>query len=132
MGKGRVTKGKGKKGPEPERHKTRAVSRMILFLFSAFLVFTSLLGDKSLFQLHRLQVEKEWRAKENQRQARENGILREKILAAREDLFVVEKIAREDLGLVKKNEVVYLFNPEEIERGPGAGPPDQVEREGSP
>lgn len=132
MVEGRSTTGKDKKSPGPEQNKTRAVRGMILFLSSAFLVFTSLLGDKSLFQLHRLQIEKERLAKENQRQARENGVLREKILAAREDLFVVEKIAREDLGLVKKNEVVYLFDPEEIERGPGAGPPDRAARKGAP
>ncbi len=87
---------------------------LIFFLSAIFLLFTSLLGDKSLFQLHKLELQKEWWTQENARQVQENASLRQKILAARDDLFIVEKIAREDLGMVKENERVYLFNHGEI------------------
>jgi cell division protein FtsB len=104
-----------RKRKKPEReHNTRATMGMILFLSAAFFVFTSLLGDKSLFQLHKLQLEKARRVEENARQKEENKTLRKNILAAREDLFIVEKIAREDLGMVKENDVVYLFDPGKI------------------
>jgi cell division protein FtsB len=128
MAKGHITKNNSKKGPSREQQKTRAITAMILFLSTAFLVFTSMLGDKSLFQLHRLHLERETWIKENSRQAQENEGLEKKILAAREDLFIVEKIAREDLGLVKKNEVVYLFDPEKIQGASGSNAEDLIKR----
>jgi cell division protein FtsB len=87
---------------------------MITFLSAVFLLFTSLLGDKSLFQLHRMeQGKKEWLS-ENARLTEEVDELREKVRAVRNDRFVVEKIAREELGMVRKDEIVYLFSPVEI------------------
>ncbi len=87
---------------------------MIAFLSAVFLLFTSLLGDKSLFQLHRMEQAREGWARENAALVKENRKLREKIRAARHDPFVVEKIAREELGMVRKNEIVYLFDPARI------------------
>lgn len=116
MAKGRTSKRTKKKAPSREQQNTGAAMGMIFFLSAAFLLFTSLLGDKSLFQLHKLQLEKEGWIQENARQSRENEHLKGKILAARDDLFIVEKIAREDLGFVKKGEMVYLFDPGKIDK----------------
>ena len=116
MNKRQTAKRKGKKEPSWGQRNTQAAMGLIFFLSMAFLVFTSLLGDKSLFQLHKLQLEQDSWIVENARQAQENEKLGKKILAARDDLYIVEKIAREDLGLVKENEVIYLFNSGEIRR----------------
>jgi cell division protein FtsB len=59
-------------------------------------------------------MEKESWVQKNAALADENKALRQKIQAARKDPFVVEKIAREELGMVKENEVVYLFDSREI------------------
>ena len=112
--KGRTKKCRAKKKTPWQKNNTRAAMGLIFFLSAIFLLFTSLLGDKSLFQLHKLELQKEWWTQENARQVQENASLRQKILAARDDLFIVEKIAREDLGMVKENERVYLFNHGEI------------------
>ncbi len=40
---------------------------------------------------------------------RENARLQNEAKALREDFRYVEKVAREELGMVRKNELVYLF-----------------------
>ncbi len=92
---------------------------LVFFLSAVFFLFTSLLGDKSLLHLQRMQGEKERWMQENERLREQNRVLREQILAVRQDPFTVERIAREELGLVKENEVVYLFSPREIRPGDG-------------
>ncbi len=113
MAKRRTLKNK-KKDLSREDRNTKAAMGLIFFLSVIFLLFTSLLGDKSLFQLSKMDLEKDWWSAENTRQRDENKVLKSKILAARNDLFTVEMIAREELGLVKEDEVVYLFDSGEI------------------
>jgi cell division protein FtsB len=93
---------------------------LVFFLSAVFFLFTSLLGDKSLLHLQRMEGEKERWVRANDRLAEENRVLREEIVAAREDPFTVERISREELGLVKENEVVYLFDPREIRPADGS------------
>jgi len=93
---------------------------MIAFLSAVFLLFTSLLGDKSLFQLHRMEQARQWWVRENAALVKENGGLRVKIKSARHDPFVVEKIARDELGMVRKDEIVYLFHSDRIHDVEGA------------
>jgi len=114
MKKNRSSKGRRRKDPAREQRNMRFALGMIAFLSAVFLLFTSLLGDKSLFQLHRMEQAREGWARENAALVKENRKLREKIRAARHDPFVVEKIAREELGMVRKNEIVYLFDPARI------------------
>ena len=49
--------------------------------------------------------------KENAEIEAKNKELRSEILSLRSDKQAIEKIAREDLGLVKKGEIVYEFIP---------------------
>jgi cell division protein FtsB len=121
MAKRRTSKDK-KKDVSREDRNTKAAMGLVLFLSVIFLLFTSLLGDKSLFQLSKMELEKDWWCAENTRQRDENKVLKSKILAARDDLFTVEMIAREELGLVKEDEVVYLFNSGEIRNIAGPFP----------
>jgi len=95
---------------------------LTFFLSALFLVFTALLGDKSLFELQRMRMDKQSWIEKNTALAEENTILQEKIQAARKDPLVVEKIAREELGLVRENEVIYLFDPREISEEKDKGP----------
>lgn len=44
---------------------------------------------------------------------RENGRVRREVRSLREDMRAIERIAREELGLVKPGEVVYEFIPGE-------------------
>ncbi len=116
MDKGCSSEEKKKKEPPRPSRNTNAAMGMVFFLSAVFLAFTSLLGDKSLFQLQKMQQEKESWIRENARQAKENETMKRKILAAKDDLFIVEKSAREELGMVKENEVVYLFDTRKIRK----------------
>ncbi|PIS36083.1 MAG: hypothetical protein COT35_13075 [Nitrospirae bacterium CG08_land_8_20_14_0_20_52_24] len=114
MNKGCSSEQKKKKDAHRPSRNTHTAMGMVFFLSAVFLVFTSLLGDKSLFQLQRMQQEKEQWILENARQAKDNEAMKKKILAAKDDLFIVEKNAREELGMVKEDEVVYLFDTGKI------------------
>ncbi len=119
MKRGHASRKNGKRDPAAGDRNTRAALGLVFFLSAVFLVFTALLGDKSLLHLQRMQGEKARWVRANERLAEDNRLLREKIHAAREEPFTVERISREELGLVKENEVVYLFDPREIRPGDG-------------
>jgi len=114
MRRNRSSKGRRKTDPAREQRNLKFTLVTIVFLSAVFLLFTSLLGDKSLFQLHRMEQARQWWVQENAALVKENEGLRMKIKAARHDPFVVEKIAREELGMLRKDEIVYLFNSAQI------------------
>ena len=73
---------------------------MILFAF---------FGGRALMQIHQLKEERTRIQGSNARLQEENRKLTEKISRLRNNKDEVEKVAREELGLVKKGEVVYQF-----------------------
>lgn len=119
MKRGRSSKKEKKRDCTAAGRNTRAALGLVFFLSAVFFLFTSFLGDKSLLHLQRMHGEKERWVRANERLQEESQVLREKILAAREDPFTVERISREELGFVKENEVVYLFDPREIRPADG-------------
>ncbi len=66
-------------------------------------------GERGLLHLWRLSEENKRLGEKNFRLYRENEILRDKIHRLRHDNRYLEKIAREDLGLVWPGEIVYQF-----------------------
>ena len=77
-----------------------SVSGMILF---------AIFGGRGLMQIYHLQEERNRIQGGNARLVEENRKLTEKINRLRNNKDEVEKVAREELGLVKKGEVVYQF-----------------------
>ena len=77
-----------------------SVSGVILFAF---------FGGRALMQIHQLKEERVRIQGSNARLQEENRKLTEKISRLRNNKDEVEKVAREELGLVKKGEVVYQF-----------------------
>jgi cell division protein FtsB len=73
-----------------------------MFLFTIF-------GGRGLIQIYHLKEEKERIKIVNARLREENQKLAEQIKRMKHSKEEVEKIAREELGLVKKGEVVYQF-----------------------
>jgi len=80
-------------------------SSILLLGLSLFTVF----GERGLMHLWRLWGEKRKLEEGNFLLQRHNGLLRERIHRLRHDDLYLEKIAREDLGLVREGEVVYRF-----------------------
>ena len=79
------------------------MAALALMLF--FLVF----GEWGLLHYQRLSEERRSLEQRSQALQRENELLREKIYRITKDDRYLEKIAREDLGLAKKGEIIFLF-----------------------
>ena len=82
---------------------------LILVLLGVLGVF----GKKGLLQLERARDKKVILQQEVERLGDDNLALKDKIHALRSDKKVIEKLARDELGLVKPGEVVYQFIDEE-------------------
>jgi cell division protein FtsB len=86
--------------------------RRVVYLFSSLLVALSLFtafGERGVFHLWRLWGEKKQLEERNFLLQKENETLRERVNRIRHDDLYLEKIAREELGLVKRGEMVYRF-----------------------
>jgi cell division protein FtsB len=68
-------------------------------------------GQRGFFHLMTLQEQFRALDAENQRIALENARLNEEIELLNENLAYIEDIARKQLGLVKKDELVYKLQP---------------------
>lgn len=83
-----------------------------LYLLASLMVLISLvtvLGERGALHLWRLRGEKTQLDEQNFRLQKENDALRRRITRIRRDDRYLEKLAREELNLVRPGEVVYRF-----------------------
>ena len=73
----------------------------------SFLVF----GEWGLLHYRRLAEERRLLEERSQALQRENELLREKIYRITKDDRYLEKVAREDLGLAREGEMIFLSRP---------------------
>jgi len=66
-------------------------------------------GDRGALHLWRLRTEKAKLDEQNLRLQKENENLRQRIALVRSNNFYLEKLAREELNLVRPGEVIYRF-----------------------
>jgi len=85
--------------------------KYILFLvfFVIAMAFFTIFGGRGLMQIYQLKEEREKIRMANSRLREENRKLAEQADRMRNSREEIEKIAREELGLVKKGEIVYKF-----------------------
>lgn len=112
--------------------------RWLLYVFSALvatLSFFTVFGERGALHLWRLWDEQTKLAERNFVLHKENESLRERIDRIRRDDAYLEKIAREELGLVRPGEIIYRFGGSESKKrragafnAPGAPPPPSSER----
>jgi cell division protein FtsB len=76
------------------------------------LVVGSLFGDRGFLQLVRQQQGAEALAREIEELRQENGHLAAEIAALRSDPRAIERLAREELGLCRPGETVFLIREE--------------------
>jgi cell division protein FtsB len=90
-------------------------TRSIYALGALILVLSvySIVGERGAFHLWRLRAEKVALDEQNYRTQRQNETLRQRIARLRNDDSYLEKIAREELNLVRPGETVYRFAPAE-------------------
>ena len=91
-------------------------SRWLLYCLACSIVLLSLytiIGERGAIHLWRLRGEKAKLDEQNYRLSKENEALRQRITRLRYDDSYLEKIAREELNLVRPGEVIYRFPPAE-------------------
>ena len=99
-------------GPTTNKAKVTAALFMMVALILS-LVSMVLYSDKGLFDYLSLQKEKQGLVATRDQWQEKNRVLYQEIKRLRSDLDYIEKAARRDLGLVKENELVYIFEPAE-------------------
>jgi len=87
------------------------------FLIWPFLLLASLLliiwSPNGLLHLRQLHVEQQELVKKNHILEKQNHYLYEEISRLQDDPAAIESLAREELGLVKENELIFHFvNPQ--------------------
>jgi cell division protein FtsB len=83
-----------------------------LYFLGALILLLSLVtvvGERGVVHLWRLGGEKARLNEQNYRLQQENEALRQKITRVRHDNAALEKLAREELAMVKPGDVVYRF-----------------------
>lgn len=87
-----------------------------LGLFILSLCVLTAVGERGALHLWRLRAEKAKLDEENYRLQKENEGLRQRISKLRNDNYYLEKIAREELNLVRPGEIIYRFPSSEPEK----------------
>jgi cell division protein FtsB len=82
----------------------------------------TVIGERGVFHLWRLRGEKVRLDEQNFVLQKENESLRQRVSRLRQDNFYLEKIAREELNLVRPGEIVYRFPPS-VPKSTRAKPP---------
>ena len=100
----------------------RHVKRLGLTLFClSFLAGTAILltlNPRGLFQWRELNREHDELMRKNQALEQDNRLLYHEITRLRNDPKVIEHLAREELGLVREDElIIYFAPPEEHKEG---------------
>jgi cell division protein FtsB len=92
-----------------------------VYLIGSLIVLLSLVtivGERGALHLWRLLGEKNRLDVQNYRLQRENEALRQRILRIRNDNHFLEKLAREELNMIRPGEVIYRFPAKELHRTP--------------
>lgn len=90
----------------------RLSERWPLYVFGALislLTLVTIVGERGALHLWRLRGEKSNLDEQNYRLQRENEALRQRISRLRHNDAYLEKLAREELNLVRPGEVIYRF-----------------------
>lgn len=89
-------------------------NRQKILLSIAILVLVNLLliivfGDNGLVDYHLLKSERNRLVQKNESLSRENLALYREIDRLKNDLSYVENVARQELGMIRKNEIIFKF-----------------------
>jgi len=82
---------------------------LIILCFLGAIVAWLAFGERGFLHLYNAEMERQVHIDRIRRLAAENRALLEEINRLRTDLEYVESVARRELNLIKKNEVIYRF-----------------------
>jgi len=82
--------------------------QFLLLIFFIFLIaYWTIFGDNGILKLRKIEQENEKVKAASEKIKAENERLKKEITLLREDRKYVEKVAREDLGMTRKDEIIY-------------------------
>ena len=82
---------------------------LVLIISAGVVVPLKLFDPKGLARVERLRLDLAEIQEKNRKIARENEMVREKIQAFHSDPEYIEKVARDELGMIGKDEIIYQF-----------------------
>jgi cell division protein FtsB len=91
----------------------------LLGTLTVLLSLVTIVGERGALHLWRLRGEKNRLDAQNYRLQKENDILRQRISRIRNDKHYLEKLAREELNMVRPGEVIYRFPSTKTGSAPG-------------
>ncbi len=80
-----------------------------LLLFIVITVLLTIFGDRGLVRIYKLSKNRDSIKAYNEKIKTENAAMREEIERLKSDDKYMELVARKELGMIGKNEVVYQF-----------------------
>ncbi len=93
------------------RREKRALARLLLAALVLALLFFTFAPGRSLRSLRQVNKQAEAAAEENKILLRETVQINEEIRLLQHDERHLEQLAREQYGMLKKNEEVYFYGP---------------------
>ncbi len=93
---------------------------MILLCFLAPVMAWLGFGEQGLIHLYRTEMERKAYVNRIHELAKENQALLEEVHRLQTDMEYIESVARKELSLIKKNEIIYRFDKKET-RGKETG-----------
>jgi cell division protein FtsB len=97
----------------PQRWPVYLIGSLILLLS-----LVTIVGERGALHLWRLRGEKSRLDEQNYRLQKENESLRQRVNSIRNDDDYLEKLAREELNMVRPGEIVYRFQNQEKRSAP--------------
>ena len=97
----------------PTSKMKRKVLSMLLIGLILLVWFFAFFGEKGVIKIIRLRRERDRIIANVNRMQEENKRLQEEIRRLREDSRYLESVARRDLGLIKENEILFIFEDKE-------------------
>jgi len=95
-----------------------------------FILYFTVFGDRGLLRINHLHRDRDEMQQHLLELKGENERLKREISALQTDRRYLESIARRDFGLVRSNEVIYQFPPQE--KTPAAAPPQAPRKDAPP
>jgi cell division protein FtsB len=94
-------------------HEKKLLSYAGLFFFVLLILWIVFAPNRGIFDMVRTRDKIEKLQEENQRLAEENKVLQEEISRLKDDPTYLEEKARNEYGMLKENEVLYIFKKKE-------------------
>ena len=102
--------------PAPSALVPRRWIHFVLIFVTIVLVVDALVGDKGLMESMRAREQYREVAASLEASRRENARMREEVRRLKEDPAAIESLAREELGLIRPGEVLFIIKDETAPR----------------